>query len=165
MRHQRRQKKHGAAREFQSYRNYREFASSVARRWRYSRTPEDMAFLQTVLETSPGKEKPLPVGSIFCRAQIGHDWYPEEIDYGVTEDIPCPFAPERMKPLPDGAHEGRANAKGIPCLYVSTHEITAICEVRPWVGAYVSVAQMRVNRKLRVMDCAARDRRLMVYFR
>ena len=48
--------------------------------------------------------------------------------------------------------EGRANASGIPVLYLATALETAIAEVRPWLGSEVSVAQFKVHRDLRVID-------------
>lgn len=53
-------------------------------------------------------------------------------------------------PLRDRAKEGRVNAKGIPCLYLSDDKDTAMGEVRPWVGSYLSLAQFKILRK---MDC------------
>lgn len=97
------------------------------------------------------------------RAQVGHDLRPEDFGEGVTEQIECPLPPERMKPLRDRAYEGRANPKGIPCLYVATHEKTAVAEGRPWVGASVSVAQLRTTRDLRVLNCTTDDHKTMFY--
>jgi RES domain-containing protein len=59
-----------------------------------------------------------------------------------------------MKPLPLSAYEGRANPKGIPCLYLATTGETAMSEVRPWLGALVSVATFEVVRPLSVVDCS-----------
>ena len=78
-------------------------------------------------------------------------------------DLPVPFAIERMKPLIERAHEGRANPKGIPCLYVASHKKTAISEVRPWIGAFVSVAIMETVRPLRVVDCTATGQRTLLF--
>jgi hypothetical protein len=47
------------------------------------------------------------------------------------------------------------NAKGIPCLYLSTDHDTAMAESRPWIGSYVSVASFEVLRDLTVVDCSA----------
>jgi len=153
-------------REFQSYRSYWRFESSVRRQWRYSCPPELTEFLETVLATSHDKQEVLPAGSPVFRAQLGHDWAQQTLDdKGTTEDFPCPFPPERMKPLPDRAVEGRANPKGIPCLYVATHEKTAVAEVRPWIGALVSVAQLKTTRELRVVNCTTDDHRGMLYFK
>ena len=70
-----------------------------------------------------------------------------------------------MKPLRDQATEGRANPKGIPYLYAATHKETAIAEVRPWIGAYVTVAVLKVQESLRILNCTSRDTEIpLVYF-
>jgi RES domain-containing protein len=68
-----------------------------------------------------------------------------------------------MKPLPDQASGGRANPKGLPYLYVATDRDTAVAEVRPWVGAFVSVAQMALARRLVVTDFSKEKQRLIAY--
>ena len=57
-----------------------------------------------------------------------------------------------MRPLADSALEGRANPKGIPCLYVATDKETAMSEVRPWLGGIISIGQFKVVRDLKVLD-------------
>ena len=57
-----------------------------------------------------------------------------------------------MKPRKDLATEGRANPAGIPVLYLGTTLRTVISEVRPWVGASVSVAQFQIQRPLKALD-------------
>jgi RES domain-containing protein len=69
-----------------------------------------------------------------------------------------------MKPLRDRAFEGRVNPKGIPFLYVATQEETAVAEVRPWVGAFVSVAKLTTARELRLINFTSDDHRIMLYF-
>jgi RES domain len=71
----------------------------------------------------------------------------------VPYDEPTPFKPDRMKPLRNSAHEGRVNPRGIPCLYAASNKETAVAEVRPWLGALVSVAQLGLARELRVVNC------------
>ena len=50
---------------------------------------------------------------------------------------------------------GRANPPGIPFLYLSDDDKTAIIEVRPWKGAIVSVAKFETIKKIRVVDLTA----------
>lgn len=70
-----------------------------------------------------------------------------------------------MKPLQDRAVEGRANPKGIPYLYLSTNRETAIAEVRPWLDAFVSVAQFKTLRDLTLVDFSMPDvKRTIHYF-
>lgn len=57
-----------------------------------------------------------------------------------------------MKPRPNRATEGRVNPAGIPVLYLATTEQTAISEVRPWIGASVSVAQFQLRRTIKAID-------------
>ena len=59
-----------------------------------------------------------------------------------------------MKPLKSAPNEGRINPVGIPVLYLASTEVTAIAEVRAWVGKNVSVAQFKTMRKLRILDCS-----------
>jgi RES domain-containing protein len=64
------------------------------------------------------------------------------------------FGPLRMKPRRERANEGRANPKGVPCLYLANRSETAMSEVRPWVGALVSVAQFKTVKELKIVDCS-----------
>jgi RES domain-containing protein len=50
------------------------------------------------------------------------------------------------------ASAGRANAEGRVVLYVADEEKTAISEVRPALGFYVSVASLILNRHSRILD-------------
>jgi RES domain-containing protein len=68
-----------------------------------------------------------------------------------------------MKPLVNRAREGRANPKGIPYLYLATHQETAVAEIRPWIGSSVSIAVFRLSREVRVVNAVSDDHRLIVY--
>ena len=148
---------------FKSYESYRRFADSISYHWRYARTAEQAEFLQTVLVTSASRQEVLRAGRILWRAQRGHDCYPAAQGDSPEEIQPSPLPPERMKPLVDRAHEGRANPKGIPYLYLATHKDTAIAEVRPWIGSHVSIAQFTLRHEIRVVKCFTDDHRMMVY--
>jgi hypothetical protein len=70
-----------------------------------------------------------------------------------------------MLPPGDRASEGRVNPKGIPCLYAATHQETAVAEVRPWMGAHVSVAELTILRTLRLVNCTNEPSGLDYYSR
>jgi len=148
---------------FRSHRSYWDFSVSVKGRHRFTRSEEQAQFLNTVLATSADKEEVLPAGSPVWRAQRGHVLAPEEIAPGVIVDFPYPYCPQRMKPLLDRARENRANPKGIPCLYVATHEEIALAEVRPWIGEIVSVARLRTTKELRFINCTIDVHRHVFY--
>lgn len=143
---------------FKSWRSYLVFKNAVDTKQRYILDEESKDFLNSIIDTCGDRERSLKAGSIVWRAQNGHSWRPyyqhnPETDEDIhVDDLPIPFPKERMKPLIDSAAEGRANSKGIPCLYVATDKETAMSEVRPWLGAILSVGQLRVTRDLRVLD-------------
>ena len=60
--------------QFKSWQSYRLFARSVRRQLRYIRTPEGDEFLKTVLATIGTRKVTLKKGTIYWRAQLGHDW-------------------------------------------------------------------------------------------
>ena len=142
--------------EFNSWNSYRNFAKRVRREARYIRTPEDDDFLREVIRTSKSRIRELPAGFGLWRAQLGHDWRPFCQDGQYIDDLPAAYPPERMKPLPGHATEGRANPKGIPVLYLATHRKTAMSEVRPWLGSLVSCAYFRTTRPLEIVDFSVR---------
>lgn len=139
--------------EFASWRSFRIFEERVIRERRHIWGPRIETFLETVLATLRGRDMEISVGSILWRAQIGIDFVPLTDDDGSTYgEEPIGLPPERMKPTADYSREGRANAAGIPVLYLASTKQTAISEVRPWVGSDISVAQFKIVRNLRAID-------------
>jgi len=143
--------------EFPSWRSYWDFCYSILHRSRYFREESAEKFLTVVLETSKRRGRNLPAGSILWRAQLGHDWKPLEENGKHIDNIPCPLSSPIMKPLRDEAFEGRVNPKGIPYLYLATERDTAMAEVRPWVGSFISVSQFKILRDLTLIDCSVHE--------
>ncbi len=148
--------------EFASYLSYQQFAESIRTHWRYGTDLGQVAFLRALIETGVARQQVIASGLKLWRARLGHDWYPAD---EPGEGQPAPLDIEKMKPRRDRAREGRANPKGIPFFYLATHQDTAIAEVRPWIGSYVSVAQFALKRDVRVLNCVTDDHRIMVYSR
>ncbi len=146
--------------EFASWKQYLEFSLFVRRKSRHILDAEYQKFLDAVVATSAKRKGLIQRGAVLWRAQLDHSWNTEIIrgEDGQEVDsfeVEGPSPPERMKPLPDRAFEGRVNPKGIPCLYFSTHMETAMTETRPWIGSYVSAAQFVMLKDLSVVDCSA----------
>jgi RES domain-containing protein len=135
---------------FKSWLAYSNFSQEVQRRRRYIRTLAVDEFLTAVAATCNERLRPIRAGQIFWRAQLGNDWDTSEQKF----EAPVAFGPKRMIPLADRAMEGRANPKGIARLYLSTTKNAAMSEVRPWIGAMVSLAQFKTVRELKVVDCS-----------
>lgn len=136
---------------FKSWQSYQTFQREIVQKRRFVRTAESEEFLRIVAETCKSRLRPVREGFVFWRAQKGHGW---RVEGPAGEEVPDPFPRERMKPRRDRASEGRANSKGIPCLYVATTREAAMSEVRPWVGSLVSVAQFKTIRALTAVDCS-----------
>jgi hypothetical protein len=139
---------------------YRRFEQEVITQARYLHSDESNSFLADVVTTAKSRLHVFPQGTIFSRAQIGYALRYERMDL----EIECAYPPERMKPRRNDVPEGRANPKGIPRLYMATSRDTAVAECRPWVGAYVSVAQFKTKRECTVVDCSADERNLVAAY-
>lgn len=77
----------------------------------------------------------------------------------INEDqlLNKPMKPTKMGAPPvSKANSGRTNPEGIPYLYTATDRHTAVAEVRPWEGAKVTVASIKLNRDITIVDAAAR---------
>jgi hypothetical protein len=145
--------------EFTSADGYRHFEQTVKRKTKYFHDDEVRTFLTTVLETSRARRESIKKSSVLWRAQRGYIWRKENEGQSEEVDVPDAYPPARMKPQADLVGDGRVNPRGIPCLYLASTQDTAIAEVRPWVGSYISLGQFIVMRNITVVDCS-RDKRI-----
>jgi hypothetical protein len=141
--------------EFNCHDDYFQFARSVIRHGRYVFEPCAEEFLSTVAATiSDERIAVVEKGCLLARAQLGFEWRSiEPNNPEIDEQIQDAYSMRRMKPLRDSAREGRINPKGIPCLYLSDDENTAMAETRPWIGSFVSLAQFKTLREVRLVSC------------
>lgn len=142
-----------AAKPFTSWNSYSAFSSAVRYRSRFFQDRRINAFLRAVTESAERRIIKIGTTKALWRARVGFDNEERTLD-GVTYDEPVPYKAEGMKPLRHSAHEGRVNPRGIPCLYAASKKETAVAEVRPWLGALVSVAQMKLVRELKLVNCS-----------
>ncbi|WP_096794170.1 RES family NAD+ phosphorylase [Pseudoalteromonas sp. 1_2015MBL_MicDiv] len=139
---------------FKSWLSYSDFSENACSKLRYILDNESSEFLNSINDTCSDRVKTLKVGSVVWRAQTGCGEEKAsdnvEQEFHVDKRIPFPF--ERMKPLTNSASEGRANSKGIPCLYVAADAETAIHEVRPWPGLTLTIAQLHLTKDVKLID-------------
>lgn len=143
--------------EFTGLDAYWKFSREIRHGRRFAWTAEVTDFLNTVRATIRDRDRTVPTGFILFRAQVGIEWDDIRDDNGaVISEEPVGFGRTRMSPRKNLASDGRANAAGVPVLYLASHEETAISEVRPWIGSAVSLAQFRTRRPLRALDLSVR---------
>lgn len=148
---------------FNSWSSYGHFKRNIMHGQRYFHDQETEQFLSEVLQTSIRRKEVIGKETIFWRAQLGHEWRSEIWEGEETGEVPCPHSPERMNPRRYLASEGRANPKGIPCLYLATDKETAMFELRPWVGSAISVGQFQVKKDLSIINCSLLHDKLIRY--
>jgi hypothetical protein len=107
-------------------------------------------------------------GTLLWRAQLGGTRYTPPPDTLVDEDgieTACVGGGQhrdflkahdcvRMTPYSDKAKEGRINPKGIPCLYTAAEPRTAMSEVKPAIGSYLTLAEFVTQKNLTMVDFA-----------
>lgn len=133
---------------FNSWRDFQDFQREVKLENRFIHAPLVSEFLANIKRTLPDRERSLARGRILYRGQIGHDEHELEGGPEITG-----YAARRMKPIPNKGKEGRGNPKGISYLYLSNDENTALSELRPHLGQYLSSAQFEIQKDLRLVDC------------
>ena len=134
-----------------------EFSDSIKHQWRFfprvgkhqSRDPRSALapYLPKFVYT-------LEKGKRVYRARIG-----ERSASPTGRRRPFPPGPQIGAPPASTAGPGRANPTGLCYLYCADEEATAIAEVRPYVGASVSVARLEALQRMKLVD-AAKVRRL-----
>jgi hypothetical protein len=133
---------------FNSWRDLQDFQREVKLENRFIHSPLVSEFLANIKRTLPPRERSLARGNILYRGQIGHD--EQELEGGPEIKG---YTATRMKPIPNKGKEGRGNPKGITYLYLSNDENTALAELRPHLGQYLSSAQFEIQKDLRLVDC------------
>jgi len=140
---------------FQSWSSFLSFRNKIEHEEEYSQSEEVQKCLAAVIATAGEHVESISTGQRYWRAQSGSASWPVDDGTGQIIDYRAvPYRAERMKPLRDEAREGRVNPGGIPYLYLATNETTAISEVRPWVGSYVTVAEFETCKPLTLVDCS-----------
>ena len=115
-----------------------------------NRNPKDIKVLDMLNDRRSNPEIILPKNEIIYRARVITDGNRKNIGkmagfYG--------FGPEdSYVPPKEYTRDMRANYRYIPYLYCANHAYLSLVEVRPRFGAEVSIASIRVNDDIRLLD-------------
>ncbi len=120
-----------------------------------NRNPKHVKVLDLLNDISTNPERKLSAGTRLYRCRVIPDLRKlekkeKEQDkdkgfFGYGKD-------DSFVPPANVTRDLRANYRYIPYLYCANHPYTAVVEVRPRLGANVSVASIRVNEKLTLLD-------------
>lgn len=130
---------------------WNDFAEHIKTKRRFLPKIDEYEFIQNPSKWLPAIlrniEASIDNKNVYFRSRLGVD----EKGRAISKD-------KMGAPDPRIAKRGRANPAGISYLYVAEQEKTAVAEVRPFVGAQVSVASVKPIKKLRIIDLTKRHR-------
>jgi RES domain-containing protein len=149
--------------EFLSWRSYWDYSKNVKQENRYIHNKKVLKFLQSVEEIYSKQKILIKKGINLWRAQVGFDWAPIWEGKKIVDYTEGPLMPTMMKPKKNQSFEGRINPKGIPYLYLATDKETAMSEVRPWIGSFVSVGQFKIRKDLKLVNCSIKSKNHKYY--
>ncbi|MPY18870.1 RES family NAD+ phosphorylase [Paenibacillus glucanolyticus] len=73
----------------------------------------------------------------------------DDKDFSKNKELAAP--PEHLVGI------GRLNQRGVRYLYLADTAKTAVTELRPWINAVVTVADVKAKRSLKVIDFVPKD--------
>ena len=118
-----------------------------------NRNPKNVKVLELLNDLSTNPERKIIAGTHLYRGRIIHDIKktgkePDFFGYGKEDSF---------VPPPEVTRDLRANYRYIPYLYCANHPYTALIEVRPRLGANVSLATINVNEDLTLLDFTLKE--------
>ncbi len=113
-----------------------------------NRNPKDNKVLKILDDLSTNPERVLLPNDKLYRCRIVN----KNSKLGAEKNFWGYSANESFVPPPECTKDMRANYKYIPYLYCASNPYTALVEVRPRIGSYVSVATIQVNEEMTLLD-------------
>lgn len=138
--------------------NYRSFAQAVKNKSRYIYDSEVTEFLSGVRSQLGSHVEIIKKGSMLYRAQLGYGYectlmdQDPETGEGIMNPVAVPHGQKRLTPNPALVTEGRANPRGIAYFYAATNATIAMHEIRPWIGADVTVGHFQLTKDVRIIN-------------
>lgn len=135
--------------EFSSPADWREFVIYLNATNRYVLNEYWKKFIDNVVDTAHKRLFALKQGEEFVRGRRG------SVELESEQDIPgpVPILPKDMGAPPKQlATDGRLNPEGIPYLYLGNSISTAIAELRPWIGAEITIGHFKLTRDVKIVN-------------
>ena len=111
---------------------WQQFVVGLKRENRFTLSGESAKFIELLIEYArKHKTIKIPGGTLLFRARIND---------GIESSKPIAIEHMGAPPIHLAGH-GRLNPRGIPYLYLASDRLTAVSEVRRWVGCDITVAE------------------------
>mgnify|MGYP001109871269 CR=1 FL=1 len=114
----------------------------------HNRNPRDIKALELMNDLSTNPERILPIGTLLYRCRIISNMK----DIGKEDGFYGYGKKDSFIPPVKATRDMRANYRYIPYLYCANHPYTALVEVRPRLGANVSIATIKTNKEISLLD-------------
>jgi RES domain-containing protein len=123
------------------------FAEKLKHESRFVIPESDMSFVNSVIQlVRDNFVSTIPESSKLYRARLNKK-------FEIEEKEKLPYPPDQMGAPPRHlATPGRINPEGIPYLYCAGEMTTAGSEIRPWKGAYLTVAEIEIIQDTLIVD-------------
>lgn len=122
-----------------------EFIEEIQRK---NRNPCKVTVLKVLDDLGTNSERVLPIGTELFRCRIIND----DSEINKEENFFGYNASHSFVPPYDKTKDMRANYRYIPYLYCANNPYIALVEARPRLGAQVSIATIRVNEEIKLLD-------------
>lgn len=117
---------------FKDVQVWQKFVLGLKRENRFTLSEESARFIELLIEYArKHKSIKIPGGTPLFRARIND---------GIESSKPIAIEHMGAPPIHLAGH-GRLNPRGIPYLYLASDRLTAVSEVRPWVGCDITVGE------------------------
>lgn len=111
---------------------WQQFVVGLKQENRFTLSEKPAKFIESLIEYArKNKSIKLPDGMPLFRARING---------GIQSSQPIAIEHMGAPPIHLAGH-GRLNPRGIPYLYLASSKLTAVSEVRPWVGCDITIAE------------------------
>ncbi len=130
---------------------WEEFSNYLRLENRHCLDEKQKNFVERIIKSASERVEEIPKDSTFWRARLG-------MDYSLKNNKISggPLAANKMNaPVPGYCLEGRANPKGISYLYLSYEEGTAIAEIKPYIGAAITLCPYKLKEPVRVVNVSS----------
>ena len=114
----------------------------------HNRNPRDIKALELMNDLSTNPERILPIGTLLYRCRIISNMK----DIGKEDGFYGYGKKDSFIPPVKATRDMRANYRYIPYLYCANHPYTALVEVRPRLGPNVSIATIKANKEISLLD-------------